>query len=666
MKYAFLALFLFLNIAFTECQPAVADQLKALVTQYKGDVRGPYRDIRWFCPDGTTLPPKERCSKPGGVQRARYKDEVIDLGKKQHLFLGQILSTTPKDEFWDEPNGHSRLKQYQIEKYLRSVDDGWILRKAQYYRGAIQVEDEEAWGKSFYLWLLESDDAVYENFFLVRQSLKDVPHAGDNNLAQSVRSLSKILAEKDPRFENIRVKIHGQPEPGDIEAVRRFGEQYQSTLSTAIKKDLDQLVSEMTAYFKPVDFADMQAMLADIPKSHPLHGSMAEFLDKYRTSEDHIEQAMATAETLWYLRQQIHSLPGASARLAAFHLSIALERHYLQSIAHWDAPTVGIMMDQICHGGLVAAGTGLLEEWEWQSIAPQVDRGDVSKMTLEKAVFIHDRGRAMIEWATGTIRGVYQPAINQYGAFEELAFGFTDDVVRSSVLLPLGRMVSALGSVITKEGNFKNNIPVVTDASSARGLNAGYAMGTLVVVTGNEDEIEVNRENIYVFQRPPADLKPIAGIATVTEGNMVSHVQLLARNLGIPNAVISNANLTDLLKHTGEQVFYAVSPSGTVILKPSHQMTNIEQALFKVVERKEEKVRVPIEKIDLSSGDVINMRDIDASASGRVCGPKAANLGQLKKLFPDKVVEGIVIPFGVFRAHMDQSMPGTSTSYWNF
>ena len=49
-----------------------------------------------------------------------------------------------------------------------------------------------------------------------------------------------------------------------------------------------------------------------------------------------------------------------------------------------------------------------------------------------------------------------------------------------------------------------------------------------------------------------------------------------------------------------------------------------------------------------------------------LCGPKAANLGQLKKMFPDNVVEGLVIPFGIFREHMDQPMPDQGKSYWKF
>jgi len=58
---------------------------------------------------------------------------------------------------------------------------------------------------------------------------------------------------------------------------------------------------------------------------------------------------------------------------------------------------------------------------------------------------------------------------------------------------------------------------------------------------------------IYLMVHPPSNLKPVAGIATVTEGNSVSHVQLLARNLGIPNAVISEDLLRDLKKYQDQQ-----------------------------------------------------------------------------------------------------------------
>ena len=161
-------------------------------------------------------------------------------------------------------------------------------------------------------------------------------------------------------------------------------------------------------------------------------------------------------------------------------------------------------------------------------------------------------------------------------------------------------------------------------------------------------------------------MKPVAGIATVDEGNLVSHVQLLARNLGIPNAALSDANLEDLEAFNGKTVFYAVSNKGTVILKPASEMSSEEEKLFSKEERKQDKIAVPIEKIQLDKTNILNMRNIDASASGILAGPKAANLGQLKKMFPDHVVEGLVIPFGIFREHMNLPMPGQGKSYWQF
>ena len=151
---------LFFHLQSTAQKPLDNAAIKYMVEKFKQDPRGPFKDIRWFCKDGTFVVPREGTCPGGGVQRARYKDEVVALAKSNHVFLGQILSTTPKEEFWDATNNNSRLKQYQLEKYLRSVEDGWVLRKAQFYRGAYQVEDEEAWGNDFFNWLLAKDETA--------------------------------------------------------------------------------------------------------------------------------------------------------------------------------------------------------------------------------------------------------------------------------------------------------------------------------------------------------------------------------------------------------------------------------------------------------------------------------------------------------------------------
>ena len=263
-------------------------------------------------------------------------------------------------------------------------------------------------------------------------------------------------------------------------------------------------------------------------------------------------------------------------------------------------------------------------------------------------------------------RSNYEDVINLYTGFEELAYSFLDDRIRSSLLLTLGKLVGRLNKFISNEALFTNEIMGVEDQGSIRGLNPGYAMGELVVVSESPEEIEFSADKIYVFNRPPADLKPVAGLATVTEGNLVSHVQLLARNLGIPNAVVSSAILNELKQYSGKNLFYAVSRRGTVILKAAVNMTSAEKKLFEIKQRGDERVKVPVDKLELDKTKIVNLRNLRAVNSGKLCGPKAANLGELKFLFPDKVVEGFVIPFGIFKKHMDQQMPGFEESYWQF
>jgi len=46
----------------------------------------------------------------------------------------------------------------------------------------------------------------------------------------------------------------------------------------------------------------------------------------------------------------------------------------------------------------------------------------------------------------------------------------------------------------------------------------------LVLVNGNSGAVEVHTNKIYIFEKPPSDLKPVARIMTISEGNLVSHV----------------------------------------------------------------------------------------------------------------------------------------------
>ena len=57
-----------------------------------------------------------------------------------------------------------------------------------------------------------------------------------------------------------------------------------------------------------------------------------------------------------------------------------------------------------------------------------------------------------------------------------------------------------------------------------------------------------------------------------------------------------------------------------------------------------------LEKLDLSARGFVSLDALRAKDSGRIVGPKAAKLGELKSHFPDRVAPGVGIPFGLYRA----------------
>jgi hypothetical protein len=194
-------------------------------------------------------------------------------------------------------------------------------------------------------------------------------------------------------------------------------------------------------------------------------------------------------------------------------------------------------------------------------------------------------------------------------------------------------------------------------------LNPGLARGVVYVFRPGDRVGAFDPQGIYLLPATFEDLPPVAGIITAGEGNMLSHVQLLARNLGIPNVAVDKSLLPRFEKLEGRKVVLAVSPKGVV------QIAADAPEWDAILARKKQSpglthIRPDLAKLDLADRSLIRLSDLRAAASGRVCGPKAANLGELKHFFPEAVAEGLVIPFGVFRALLEQPFePGGPSAF---
>ena len=642
-------------------------EIKKLIDAFKKDERGPYQAIRWFCPDGTMVLPNQRCPQPGGQQHALHKDVVQRLAKEQGIYLGQILAGTSHDDFLDAANGYSRLMQYQVEKYIKLIDDGWILRRARYYRGAIQAEDEQDWGVVFLKWLINEKN-LQSRFFLIRQAVKHIPHWVQADQWKQIRAQARIIAEQYPPFTNLRVKLHGQPERDDLSRVKHFLENHQKNLPDAVEEILNTLIVDLGVVFQPIQYQTLNQYLGKIPSQSPIKGKLIRLLEiKGDTPEAVAQQMKIMADMLWEIRKSLPEIHGPKNRLAIMDLSNDLGNFMFLNISSWEPSTIDGLFEKAWVTSKALAGCGYLEMWEWETIAPII-APEKAQRVISVSTFVQriEACRRIVEWSTGSVRAYYNPAVNLFARFEPLAEGFIDDRIHSSLLLAMGQTTAKLTAIMNRFIGASNHVFHIDNPHHIRGINPGFAVGELVVIENLEQSSVFKADKIYVLSQPPVDMKPVAGIAAVSEGNLVSHMQLLARNLGIPNAVLSSRDLKELVRYNGQKVFYAVSPRGTVVMKPVSEMTAEENELLVTRSKIEEKIWVPTKKIDLKQELAISLKNVRASDSGRICGPKAANLGELKHIFPNYVVDGLVVPFGVFKKHLKQTMPDTELTYWCF
>jgi len=656
-------------------KPASRNDVEQRVKAWKQDPRGPYQAIRWFCPDGTILPAKQRCPQPGGLQHALLKPEARAL-HQQGIYLGQILAGADFDAFMDAGRQNSRLKQYLLAKYLEATDDGWIMRRARFYRGAVQAEDEEAWGKAFLKWLLAKDHLLESQFFLCRQVCKDIPHSASDDKVTPIRALAKSIADSLPSFMNIRIKIHGKPDATDACRVREFLRQYGGTISGNLNQKLVLLAQRIESVYQSASPQTLRGYLSSFPASTAVGFQLRQVVGRTGQAASGrstaLDSPVATqcrelAHLLWTLRKQFAFEKTPETRLQMMDLSNQAEGILFREIGAWSPETLQGLLEKNYVLARAAAGSGFLEIWEWQRLEPLLLPSEIdSDITLQHFLSQVNGSRHAVEWSSGMVRATFDPVVDLYAPFEPLATGFIDDRIRGSLLLSFGDVVGQLEDLFAQVSGVSNEVFGLENQNQIHGMNPGVAVGQLQVVHGPVKNVSFSSDKIYVLSQTPSDLKPVAGIATVAEGNAVSHVQLLARNLGIPNAVIREQDLQALRPYSGTTVFYAVSPRGKVVLKPASAMTSQEKAMMAALKTSNEKIAVPTDKLDLTDTKLYNLKSLRAIDSGRICGPKAANLGQLKSVFPDKVPAGLVIPFAVFRQHLDQIMPGTGQSYWQF
>ena len=632
-------------------------RLRAWVEQMKESPRGPFSRIRWFCADGTVLEPRPFACKDlgGGVQHGELNERARTLRERGYR-VANVLAGLDAKALLAEPQHRDALAQMLIEQFLISIDDGWILRQARFYRGAMQEEDERRGARELLLVLVASNTHLERDYLLLRTAARLLAHGTDTPSASRVRQHSAAISDRDRGFLELRNKIHVRPEAADAAAVRAYA---KGVSEPALAAALEELAKDIDALFAASSPADaLRALQRQVNADTPIHRIAAQYAAALAAAPDAQSRFIALAGALAALRDAKPGIRSARIRLLAVDTGLALESDLFVAATALTSPLAeaqrATRLRWLAAAAEASYGAGLVSSRQRDALARAAS--GLAQTQVPLASYKRELGYLALlpSWGAQRVRLHFGESMQTLGDIEPKALRYLEDHLRASPMFFYAQVLDGLLRDANRLAGVRNELFGTDVGAGLRALNPGLARGRLL---GQPDAGTVfAADGVYVLPETAADLPPVAGILTAGEGNPLSHVQLLARNLGIPNVGVDEALLPALQPHYGRSVVLAVSAAGSVRLTDD---AGEAAALFASAAPDAQRtlIRPDLDKLDLSRRELLRLSALRDTDSGRTVGPKAAKLGELKHRFPEAVADGLAIPFGVFRAMLEQPHP---------
>jgi hypothetical protein len=644
---------------------AQLESWRAWIAEMKSAERGPFSRVLWFCQDGTIQPPVlDGCLEHGGgSQHGEWSERTRSL-REQGYWIANFLSPLEPEETLSRPDFADWFGQVQVEKFLVGLDDGWILRRAMFYRGAIQEEGERRGAERLLKAMADQPYWLEGGLPLLRTAAKVLPHGSDTQSVTTVRQDSANLSNRDPGFKALRAKIHGAPDAGDAERVRAYA---TSQAPPELRAAYTTLATEIDHLYAPQPLPELLRERAGQYDRGPwLQAILLRFADELEAADSPAVSFQVTGGLLAELRAALPRIQSAQVRLQVIDLGLAAEQAHFRAAAELRPGLQALSkreLLELAFAGVDASyGAGLLNARLRREL--HYHREVLARTELPLADFrpiLADLARAP-GWGMAALRMHYQGPMQKLAELEPAANLFIQDQLRASPLLFYADVLEVLLQGAGRLAGVHHHLFDQQIGFGLTALNPGLAHGELHADLVELSELEpeaIQPAGIYLLPETIAELPPVAGILTAGEGNPLSHVQLLARNLGIPNVVVAHHLVQALTAHDGEEVVLAVSPGGQVQIKA---WSADWEPYFADVAKDRVVIRPDLDKLDLSRTAPVSLNELSAADSGRTVGPKAAKLGELKRHYPDAVADGVALPFGVFRqAALERPWPGDAS-----
>jgi len=531
------------------------ETLRQWIAEMKAAPRGPFSQIRWFCNDGSILPPKAYACRDhgGGVQHGEWTDHVERL-RAGGYYVANILASLDLSLITDAQGYSDLYNQILIEKFLIAADDGWIFRKARYYRGAVQAENETAMARKLLLGLAGRDIWNLRGFIPLRIGANLLDHGIETTSVAKVRQQSLALSEKDNGFLPLRVKIHNQPDPEDAQRVRDYA---GGLGNPELAAEYENLAVEIDRVFAPESASKrLQEVKKKLSDNVELSREIMAAVNVLETTKDPGVRFATACRIMAKIREQLTHIERPELRLAAVDTSLAMEIEQYAAgrllLGQLASATRLERLQWLRDSSSAIYGAGLISAIQLQDIKDTFSQIDGETISLDTYKATLDYLALVPGWGGQWLSFHFQESKQKLAEIEPLVDRVMQDFLRGSPLFFYTAVLDSLLRDANQLAGLRHELFGQEVGAGLHSLNPGLARGKIYLKSAEQQQ-DFDPQGIYLLQETIAELPPVAGILTAGAGNPLSHVQLLARNLGIPNVTVAENLIPGLKAYEGKK-----------------------------------------------------------------------------------------------------------------
>ncbi|MGH7788176.1 MAG: PEP/pyruvate-binding domain-containing protein [Candidatus Binatia bacterium] len=632
-----------------------------------GKLKGPFTENTCLCPGDRKVPVRNASGQFGvckGAQfcaafRAPWAEALTPYG----MYIANIFS---RDLYlWNTfPDHNDLVRGYILEQYFVDTHPNHKLAQLRAFGGLSGAEWETPATPLFFERYVASPEFTDGRDFLLAFELqRRFLVRGDIGQINKVRAIAVRLQGMDPKFKPLRDAVHNQLSAGLLVPLTA----YRDKQPAGARRDQVDLLIDEVRKLTAVDESTLKSQIAALEDAK-VRDELAALVPQ--AGSEPVAALTAVGQLMATARQAVAAravTPADARRLIDINITAAADVQRRGSALLESGTGLSLAQNLQLLRALTDAtyGAGLLVARERAAALGALDAllADPSPSRAEFIDRLHEAER-VVEWAQANVTLAFAEVMPAWTLVLPDTAGIRDDVLRGSPLLLFAQVARRLDDAALGARRAQHEFFGAAVDADVRALNPGLAIGRLRVAPKHG---AYARDEIVALPETPADLDPAAGILTQGEGNMLSHVQLLARALGIPNVVLGPSAYARLKPHDGQQVFFIVTPGGRVIIKEAAAMSATDRDVYAEYTRNEKRnddgslaggaprLHIDRDKVDLSQVLPIDLDDVRRSDSGKFCGPKAAYLGELRHEFPQHVARGLVVPFGAYYQHYQRA-----------